>query len=90
MNPKAEEQLVINHLMIFHIPKVSVYRFGTLKPTASDVVEVLLKFSNPNMTRALLKFKQFTPLEALEFDPNELITTDVTFPEFEIKIDPGA
>ena len=48
----ADEALVVNNLMLFHIPKVTIYRIGTLKPTAPTIIDFMLKFSNPNMTRA--------------------------------------
>jgi len=34
------------------IPKVTIYRIGTLKPNATPVVDFMLKFTNPNFTRA--------------------------------------
>ena len=52
LSPIAEEDLVVNNLMLFHIPKVTIYKIGTLKPNNPNVIDLMLKFSNPNMTRA--------------------------------------
>lgn len=34
MNPTAEETHQIHHLMMFHIPKITIYRIDNFKPEA--------------------------------------------------------
>jgi len=48
LSPQAEKALVMDDLMAKFIPKVTIYRIGTLKPNATPVVDFMLKFANPN------------------------------------------
>jgi hypothetical protein len=73
--------------MLIYIPKVTIYKIGTLKPNAPNVVELMLKFSNPNMTRAQIKFRSLETIELQEVDPHGKIQCDMDYPLEEILVD---
>ena len=50
INPTSNEQLKVDFQLIYHVPKVTIYRIG--KYVDGQPLEVLLKISNPNMSVA--------------------------------------
>lgn len=54
INPTSNEPLKVDFQLIYHVPKVVIYRIG--KYTEGQVMEVLIKLTNPNMSNATVSF----------------------------------
>lgn len=61
INPTSNEPLKVDFQLIYHVPKVVIYRIG--KYTEGAPFEVLIKFSNPNMSIAKVTLFQLDPSE---------------------------
>ena len=60
INPNSNEPLRVNFLLLFHIPKITIYRIGKLTPGIPQI-DLFLQVRNPNMSKAEITFKGLTP-----------------------------
>eukprot|EP00347_Sterkiella_histriomuscorum_P019879 403339962 len=84
INPISTEQLKVDFQLIYHVPKVTIYRIG--KYQEGSLMEVLLMFKNPNMSIAKILLTQLEESE-MDLDISEKLSAKIDLPEDLILID---
>lgn len=76
--------------MMFHIPKITIYRIDSFKPEAPTQLQISLKIANPNMSAAQVKFRSLTAQEKMQVDPKNKILGKIELPIDDVIIEPSS